>query len=89
MVEAVKDIQFRVAPLNREQALEMISSVRGAELLNGYRGSHATDRGQVAEIILAVGDLLAGNSTIMEIEINPLISSKDGLIAVDARMNIG
>jgi acetate---CoA ligase (ADP-forming) subunit beta len=82
--EALKDVTFRVAPLTREDALEMIDEIKTKKLLGEFRGSPAVDREALAKALIGVGDLGMKYDSIAEIDINPLIVSGDKPVAVDA-----
>ncbi|MGA1848713.1 MAG: acetate--CoA ligase family protein [Thermoplasmatota archaeon] len=88
MVEALEDIVFRVAPLSRSEAVGMISSIRGIELLRGFRNAPRVDIGELSGLLMSLGDLLIRNPGIAEIEINPLFATDWGLIAVDSRIRL-
>ena len=83
-VEALKDVTFRVAPLTREDALEMIDEIKTNKLLGEFRGSPAVDREALAKALVGVGELGLKYDSIAEIDINPLIISGDKPVAVDA-----
>mgnify|MGYP001478986007 FL=1 len=82
--EALKDVTFRVAPLTREDALEMIDEIKTKKLLGEFRGSPAVDREALAKALVGVGDLGVRYDAIAEIDINPLIICGDKPVAVDA-----
>jgi acetate---CoA ligase (ADP-forming) subunit beta len=82
--EALKDVTFRVAPLTKEDALEMIDEIKTKKLLGEFRGSPAVDRDALAKAIVGVGDLGVKYDSIAEIDINPLIICGDKAVAVDA-----
>jgi len=82
--EALKDVTFRVAPLTKEDALEMIDEIKTKKLLGEFRGSPAVDREALAKALVGVGDLGIKNDSIAEIDINPLIICGDKPVAVDA-----
>ncbi len=84
-VEVFGDVAFRVAPLTRADAEEMIAEIRGRALLEGARGRPPADREALVEAILAFSRLLVENPDIAEIEINPLLALPEGVVAVDAR----
>ena len=81
--EALKDVTFRVAPLTREDALEMIDEIKTKKLLGEFR-SPAVDRESLAKALVGVGDLGIKYDSIAEIDINPLIICGDKPVAVDA-----
>lgn len=84
-VEVFGDVSFRVAPLSRADAEEMIEEIRGKALLQGARGRPPADREALVEAILAFSRLLVENPALAEIEINPLLALPQGVVAVDAR----
>lgn len=82
--EALKDVTFRVAPLSKEDAFEMIDEIKAKKLLGEFRGSPAVDREALAKALVGVGDLGMKYDSIAEIDINPLIISGNKPVAVDA-----
>jgi len=82
--EALKDVTFRVAPLTKEDALEMIDEIKTKKLLGEFRGSPAVDREALARALIGVGNLGIKYDAIAEIDINPLIICGDKPVAVDA-----
>jgi acetyl-CoA synthetase (ADP-forming) len=82
--EALKDVTFRVAPLSKEDALEMIDEIKTKKLLGEFRGSPAVDREALAKALVGVGELGMKYDSIAEIDINPLIIRGDKPVAVDA-----
>jgi len=82
--EALKDVSFRVAPLTKEDALEMIDEIKTKKLLGEFRGSPAVDRNALAKALIGVGELGVKYDSIAEIDINPLIVCGDKPVAVDA-----
>jgi len=85
-VEVFDDVAFRVAPLTRQDAEEMISEVRGSRLLRGVRGEKPSDVEAVADCLLRLSQLLQDFPAIVEVDINPLIVLEKGVLAVDARI---
>ena len=84
IAEAIRDTAIRLAPLSLSQALEMLSELRAAALLDGWRGSAKVDRDALAESIVRVATLLEQNPQVTEIEINPLRVYARGVLALDA-----
>ncbi len=82
--EALKDVTFRVAPLSKEDALEMIDEIKTKKILDEFRGSPAVDREALAKALVGVGELGMKYDSIAEIDINPLIISGNKPVAVDA-----
>ena len=89
-VEIFRDIAFRICPLDRLDAAEMIDDLRIAPILRGARGRVAISESAVIETLLAVGGegglLLRLQDWVSEIDINPLIVSADAAFACDARI---
>lgn len=82
--EVLKDISLRVAPITKQDALEMIEEVRGGHLLGAYRGMPAADISTLVEILVRVGEMGMEQPRIKEIDINPIIVSGTKPVAVDA-----
>ncbi|MDO8707090.1 acetate--CoA ligase family protein [Pseudomonas sp.] len=85
-VELMKDVSYRLAPLDKEEAMSMMKELKSYPLLTGYRGSSPVDMDKLGEAIVKVSEMIAELEGIKEIEINPLIAYKDGVMAVDARV---
>ena len=83
-VEVYKDVSFRVVPIDRSDALEMISEIKGYPILKGIRGKKPVDIAAIAGVLVSVSDM-AEKENIIELDINPLIVNESGAIAVDAR----
>ena len=88
-VEVFEDVAFRLAPLTREDAEEMISEVRGSRLLRGVRGEPSVDVEAAIEALLALSRLLVECPEVVEVDINPLLVFEQGVAAVDARVMVG
>lgn len=88
-VEVMGDVAFRICPIDRADALEMLDELRGAALLRGVRGGKPVDVDAIVDVLLRVagedGLLMASAEDIAEVDINPLIVSDKGAVAVDAR----
>jgi len=89
-VEVLKDVIFRVAPLSRREAREMIGKIRSAALLRGVRGEPKGDIKALAEALYRVGALAVEVEEISELDINPLrvMAEGEGCLVLDARMTI-
>lgn len=85
-VELLKDVAFRLAPIKRSEALEMMKEVKSYPLLTGFRGMSPVDIKELANTIAKVSEVISELDGIKEIEINPLIAPEKGVIAVDARV---
>lgn len=84
--ELLKDVALRVAPVDRDEALDMIRSLRGFRILAGARGQAACDLEALAAMIERVSHLPFLYPQIREIDLNPVFSSSDGAVAGDARI---
>lgn len=82
--EILRDISFRVAPIERRDALEMMREIKARKILEAVRGMPAADLDQLADILIRVGSIGLEQESIKEIDINPLILSGSQPIAVDA-----
>jgi acyl-CoA synthetase (NDP forming) len=86
LVEARRDFQLAVAPVDAALAGSLLRSLRGAAVFTGLRGRPAVDLEPVAALIVTVGDLLAGHPEIAELDLNPVLVGADAPIAVDWRI---
>jgi acetyltransferase len=90
-VEVLKDVSFRIAPISRQTAGEMIREIKTFKLLEGTRGEYPSDIDSIIETILRVSQLVTDFPEIVEMDINPLFVKKqgEGSIAGDVRIRIG
>lgn len=88
-VEVLADVSFRICPITRFDAEEMLDELKGAALLKGARGRKPASRAAIVDALLKVGGdkglLMTHAEDIREADINPLIVSESGAVAVDAR----
>ena len=82
--EVLDDVAIRLAPVTEAAALEMLASLRGAALLDGARGRPVADRPALAACIVAVARLAWERPDIVAIDLNPVIATGTGVVAVDA-----
>ncbi|HQG30280.1 MAG TPA: acetate--CoA ligase family protein [Deltaproteobacteria bacterium] len=82
--EVLKDVTFRVAPLEKRDAIEMMNEIKAKKLLDEFRGKPAVDRDVLASALINLGRIGLENDEIAEIDINPIIILKDKPVAVDA-----
>jgi acetyl coenzyme A synthetase (ADP forming)-like protein len=87
-VEALKDVTFRVAPIDRREANEMLGEIRAIRLLRGVRGEKPADMAAIAETVLRISQLVTEFPEIVELDINPLMvfETGKGALAVDMRL---
>ncbi|MEA1978339.1 MAG: acetate--CoA ligase family protein [Chloroflexota bacterium] len=90
-VEIFEESVVRVAPISHREALEMIESLRGAQILQGARGHKRSDIEALVEAMLRLSQLLVDFPEIKELDINPLrvFHERGGCRALDARMILG
>ena len=87
-VEVLADRALALPPLNTPLALAQIARTRVHRLLQGFRDWPATDVDAIARVLVGVSQLLAEVPEIAELDINPLLASHDGVIALDARVRV-
>jgi acyl-CoA synthetase (NDP forming) len=85
-VEVYKDVSFRLIPITKADAEEMLTELKGKAILHGIRGLPEADPEQLSEILLRVSALVDRHKDIAEMDINPLIVTERGALAVDARI---
>ncbi len=82
--EILKDVSFRIAPIEKKDALEMMKEIKGHKILDAVRGMSTVDLEILTEILIKVGQIGLDNEEISQIDINPLIICKGKPVAVDA-----
>ncbi len=85
-VELLKDVSFRVIPVGKRDAQEMVEEIKGYPLLQGFRGTEPASIPAIIETILKVSRLVEENPQIKELELNPILAYRDKAMAVDARI---
>ncbi len=86
LVEVLKDVTFRLAPVTADEATSMVEGIQAAEILNGVRGAPGVDKDAVASIITALSDLVNDFPQFAEVDLNPVLAAKGGATAVDVRI---
>jgi len=86
LVEILKDVSFRIVPLTKRDAGEMIREIKGYPLLEGYRGQEPVDVPNLEEWLVKVSDFVEQNPEVKEIDLNPILAYSSGALAVDARI---
>jgi acetyltransferase len=90
LAEAIADVVFRPAPLDRVTAHEMIDDLRAQALLGPFRGEAPVDRQRLADVLVGLGTVAAERPDVRSIDVNPLIVRPDGTpVAVDALVELG
>lgn len=85
-VEILKDVAFRIVPLTETDAREMIREIKGYPLLDGFRAQEPVDVCHLEKLLLKVSRFVEENPDMEELDINPVIASRDGAVVVDARI---
>ena len=87
-VEALKDVTFRVSPVDRREAHEMLGEIRAYNLLRGVRGEMPSDLEAIADTIVRVSQLVSDFPDIVELDINPLLvfPAGQGVLGLDMRL---
>jgi hypothetical protein len=84
LAEILDDVAVLLAPVTVDEVVARLDALRGAALLRGVRGAPGVAMRPLAELVVAIGDLLVQDATIVEIDCNPVIGSPVGSVAVDA-----
>ena len=85
-VEVLKDISFRILPIEERDAEEMINEIKGSKILKGVRGEYPKDIKAIKNLLLKISQLALENPEISEIDLNPVFVFEKGLQVIDARM---
>ncbi|MGH7248714.1 MAG: acetate--CoA ligase family protein, partial [Pseudomonadota bacterium] len=86
LVEVLKDVTFRLAPVTRDEALGMLDGIKAAEILKGVRGAKGVNRASLAGLIENVSKLIADFPEIAEMDLNPVFASEKSAVAADVRI---
>lgn len=86
LVEVLKDVSFRIVPLEKADAVDMIEEIQGKKLLNGFRGQEPADIPCLQDMLVKLSDFVADTPGIEEIDMNPVFAYKNGAVVVDARI---
>jgi acetyl coenzyme A synthetase (ADP forming)-like protein len=86
LVEVLKDVTFRLAPVDTATAHSMLDGIEAAEVLRGVRGAEAVDADALADIIVRLSDLVTDFPRIREFDLNPVFARPDGASAADVRI---
>ncbi len=89
LTEIIKDVSFRVAPFDHDEAMKMLGEIKSHEVLEGARGMPVVDKAVLAEIIVKISKLMLDNPSIAAIDLNPVIVYRDAAKIVDARIILG
>ncbi len=89
LVEVLKDVSFRIVPLEPRDARQMIREIKGFPVLEGFRGQERADLGALERLLLQLSDLVEAHPEIEELDLNPVFAYEDGAVTVDARIVVG
>jgi acyl-CoA synthetase (NDP forming) len=85
-VEVLKDVAFRIVPLVKRDASQMIREIKGYPLLEGYRGQEPANIAALEDLLLKLSAFVDKTQQIKEMDLNPIFAYKNGAVAVDARV---
>jgi len=85
-VEVLKDVAFRIVPLEPRDARQMIRDIQGFPVLEGFRGQEPADLAALEDMLMRLSAFVEGHPEIQELDLNPVFAYKDGALAVDARI---
>jgi len=85
-VEVLKDVSFRLIPIEKRDAEAMIQEIKGVAMLKGYRGQAPANIPALVDVLLKVSALVEKMPEIKELDLNPVFAYKDSAVAVDARI---
>ena len=86
MVEVLKDVSFRLVPLEPKDADQMMAEIKGRPILDGVRGQPPADLKALRETIMKVSAFVQKHPEVRELDLNPVFAYPDGALAVDARI---
>ena len=85
-VEILKDVSFRLAPITRTDAEEMVKEIKAYKILEGVRGMPPADQETIVDILLATSKMLMECPEVKELDMNPVLVYEKGAKIVDARV---
>ncbi len=88
-IEVFKDVVTALVPVSDQEARSMIRSLKSYKIITGVRGAAGVSEEAFARVVAALSDLLTAAPEIEEMDINPLLGTPDGIVAVDARIRVG
>ena len=86
MVEVLKDVAFRIVPLEQRDARQIVREINAFPVLEGFRGQPGADLDALESMILQVSAFAESHPEVAELDLNPVFAYPDGAIAVDARV---
>jgi acetate---CoA ligase (ADP-forming) subunit beta len=88
LAEAVADVSFRLTPIDRHDAEEMIDDLGAQALLGPFRGEPAVDRAALADVLVALSTAATHRSDLVSVDLNPLLIANGRPVAVDALVEL-
>ncbi|MDD4702505.1 MAG: acetate--CoA ligase family protein, partial [Desulfovibrio sp.] len=85
-VEVLKDVSFRVAPVNAPEAKRMVEEIKGFPLLSGVRGKRGADIPALVDAVSKLSHMVAELQDVAEVDMNPVFATENGIAVVDARI---
>ena len=85
-VEVLKDVSFRLPPISKKEAMNMMGEIKGYPILKGIRGTEPADLDAVADVIEKTSKMVMDLPEISELDMNPIFVYNKGLMVVDARI---
>jgi acetyl-CoA synthetase (ADP-forming) len=85
-VEVLKDVVFRLIPVEREDATEMLSEIKAAKILDGIRGQPPVNKKALVNLLMKTSDFIDRHPEIEELDLNPVFATDRGVSVVDARI---
>ena len=85
-VEILKDVVFRLIPIEQEDATEMLTEFKAAKILDGVRGQPPVDKKALIELLLQTSSFVDKYPEIEELDLNPIFATDKGVSVVDARI---
>jgi acyl-CoA synthetase (NDP forming) len=86
LVEVLRDVAFRLVPLEPRDAHQIVREIKGFPLLQGYRGAPPADLAALEDLVLKVSRFVETHPEVEELDLNPVFAYPDGAVAVDARI---
>ncbi|MCG3223871.1 MAG: acetate--CoA ligase family protein [Candidatus Heimdallarchaeota archaeon] len=85
-VEVYKDVSFRLIPVSSKDVRDMIDEIKGRAMFDGFRGLPKVNLGELTSLILILSKLIEDYPIIFEMDLNPVVATENGLLAIDARI---
>ncbi|UCG89724.1 MAG: acetate--CoA ligase family protein [Candidatus Heimdallarchaeota archaeon] len=85
-VEVLKDVVFRLIPIEREDATEMLSEIKAAKILDGIRGQPPVNKKSLVDLLMKTSEFIDRHTEIEELDLNPVFATEKGVSVVDARI---